>query len=116
MIFPLSLGRRSCQRAHQSEYDRRILDDPQRVTWNDPRRMLYPHHLEFWPQDLPEHVLHRQTALRLRRHKQRAWLRAFIRFQWFVACIRFLKQPVWPGSLIDPPLDPQHRPDDPKRL
>ncbi|GAB4529196.1 MAG: hypothetical protein Tsb0019_31080 [Roseibium sp.] len=41
--------------------------------WNDPERALYPHHAEFWPEQLPEHVFLERWQ-RERKRRVRAFL------------------------------------------
>lgn len=80
--------------------------------WNDPRRDLYPHHAEFWPEETPEHVRFELEARELRKRKQAAWLRAFFRFQWFTACKAFWKKPLWRYSIFENPMEPEKPNDD----
>ncbi|MEO1114968.1 MAG: hypothetical protein AAFY05_21655 [Pseudomonadota bacterium] len=75
--------------------------------WNDPRRQLYPHHAELWPEDLPEHVCFERQAIKLRQEKQRAWVRAFFRFQWLGAAMTFARAPHWPGVVPEDPMERQ---------
>lgn len=73
--------------------------------WNDPRRSLYPHHAELWPEDLPEHVSFERQAIKLRQEKQRAWVRAFFRFQWLGAVAAFARAPRLPGLVPEDPME-----------
>lgn len=54
--------------------------------WDDPIRTLYPHHAEFWPRQVPEHVMLKQKARKIA--KLRRW--------------RFLKK-LLPGFLTRKP-------------
>lgn len=76
--------------------------------WNDPRRQLYPHHAELWPEDLPEHVRFEREAKRLRKQKQRAWVRSFFRLRWLSAVMAFARAPHWPQLMPEDPM--QRRP------
>lgn len=40
--------------------------------WNDPRRNLFPHHAEFWPEEVPEHVRFQRLDRKITR--RRRWL------------------------------------------
>lgn len=93
MIIPspfFSTGKSSCEGCH---------------TWNDPRRKLYPHHAEFWPEDLPEHVSFEREARKLRQQKQRAWARSFFRFRWLGAVAAFARAPYWPRLMPEDPME-----------
>ncbi|MEE4016017.1 hypothetical protein V1T76_28425 [Roseibium sp. FZY0029] len=43
-------------------------------SWNDPVRSLYPHHAEFWPQEMPEHVRLLDLSRRLARKRRKLLL------------------------------------------
>jgi hypothetical protein len=47
--------------------------------WNDPERALYPHHAEFWPELLPEHVLLERRHRKRKRRLRQLLLRRFLR-------------------------------------
>ncbi|MHA7774975.1 hypothetical protein [Roseibium sp. M-1] len=72
--------------------------------WDDPVRALYPHHREFWPADIPEHVLLQQRSLRLARKRRRLKVLKILR--WF-----FWRMPAWTGGGIRPRLHSKARPD-----
>ncbi len=55
-------------------------DDP--PAWNDPRRQIFPHHEEFWPCDLPEHVLFEKENRRRIRERRLQWLKAIFLPAW----------------------------------
>ena len=55
--YPLPLERKGCPASARQ--------------WDDPVRALYPHHREFWPAEVPEHVLLQQLSLRLARKRRR---------------------------------------------
>ncbi|MGX1498765.1 hypothetical protein ACSSV1_003816 [Labrenzia sp. MBR-25] len=48
--------------------------DTRMPSWNDPVRSLYPHHAEFWPQEMPEHVRLLDLSRRLARKRRRLLL------------------------------------------
>lgn len=73
--------------------------------WNDPRRQLYPHHAELWPEDLPEHVVFERQARKLRQEKQRAFVRAVFRFGWLGAAMAFARAPHWPKFVPEDPME-----------
>ncbi len=85
------------------------------LAWNDPRRKLYPHHAEFWPDEIPEHVCFEMQAIELRKQKQKEWLRFFFRFRWLSTAIAFCRDPRWPKPIFENPMNLQKRPDDTKR-
>ncbi|WP_420335368.1 hypothetical protein [Roseibium sp.] len=86
-------------------FTREALDCEGCHAWNDPRRQLYPHHAELWPEDLPEHVCFERQARKLRQKKQRALARAFFRFRWLGAAVAFARAPRWPGFVPEDPLE-----------
>lgn len=47
--------------------------------WDDPVRSLYPHHAEFWPQQIPEHVRLLKLGKRLARKRRRLAVMKFLR-------------------------------------
>ncbi|MFB9174262.1 hypothetical protein ACFFVJ_14725 [Roseibium salinum] len=57
---------------------RKLLKDG-RPAWDDPVRMLYPNHEEFWPEPVPEHVLLQQKSRELARRLRRRRLRKLLR-------------------------------------
>ncbi len=46
-------------------------------SWNDPRRQIYPHHAEFWPEDVPETVVFVALQEAQAREARRRLLRRF---------------------------------------
>lgn len=84
-------------------------DNP--FVWNDPRRELYPYHQDLWPEEVPEHVRYEREALELRRQKQIALLRAFVRFRWVPVLLSFFLKPRLPRSILEDPMKPERQPD-----
>jgi hypothetical protein len=59
-----------------------------RVSREDFRRFLYPYHAQFWPEDIPEHIMFQEKSRRLMRAKRRAALRRILRFEWLLQTFR----------------------------
>lgn len=74
-------------------------------TWEYTRRVLYPYHAEFWPDDVPEHVYYEQQAQILRRKLQKEWLLSFISFRWIRDLKPFGKKLLHKGSFLENPLE-----------
>lgn len=86
-------------------FTRETLDCEGCHAWNDPRRQLYPHHAELWPEDIPEHVCFERQARKLRKEKQRVWLRAFFRFRWLRAVADYARAPRLPRFALEDPME-----------
>ena len=80
--------------------------------WDDPRRKLYPNHAEFWPEDIPEHIVYQRKAISLRRWKRRAWLLSLVRFEWLRAMLTLARNPSSPAQILEDPMTPQWRSND----
>jgi len=74
---------------------RRWDTEPDRIAWNDPRRSLYPAHAQFWPAEIPEHVLFERKARDLSRRRRRRLLRKVLSGGIFRQIVR-----KWRGSRI----------------
>jgi hypothetical protein len=68
--------------------DERRTSENQRVSREDFRRFLYPHHAQFWPEDTPEHILFQEKNRRLLREKRRSTLKRILRFEWLLPTFR----------------------------
>ncbi|CTQ54472.1 hypothetical protein LP7551_03005 [Roseibium album] len=71
--------------------DEHRTSESQRVSREDFRRFLYPYHAQFWPEDIPEHIMFQEKNRRLMREKRRAALRRILRFEWL---LQTFKKPV----------------------
>jgi hypothetical protein len=61
--------------------DERRTSENQRVSREDFRRFLYPHHAQFWPEDLPEHVVFQEENRRRIQERRRAALGRILRLE-----------------------------------
>ena len=89
-----------------SHQDVNTSDRDRSLAWDDPRRSLFPHHEEFWPADVPEHVYYEQLALQQRQQKRLELTLAFFRFHWLEACNPFGKKPFWKRPYLENPMAP----------
>jgi hypothetical protein len=68
--------------------DNRRTSENQRVSREDFRRSLYPHHAQFWPEDIPEHIMFQEENRRLTRERRRSALRRIFRLEWLLRTFR----------------------------
>lgn len=66
MLFPF------CPAFHRRD------TEPDRIAWNDPRRSLYPAHAQFWPTEIPEHVLFEKKARKFAQRRRKLLLRKIL--------------------------------------
>ncbi|MES0810090.1 hypothetical protein ABLO27_11460 [Roseibium sp. SCPC15] len=76
-------------------------------SWEYTRKVLYPYHAEFWPEDVAEHVYYEQQARLLRQRHQKEWCLSILRLQWLKALKPLGRRLLHPGSFFENPL--RHR-------